>query len=78
MVDEKRRVVMPSGCPPHSAVTIQQIDRDTWVIRRQVTDTTMKMIAIPVIQKLPDDPEWEKVEAQIARSTSRNLPCFEE
>ena len=38
IVDERRRIVIPAQCPPHSAVAIQQIDENSWLIRRQVPD----------------------------------------
>jgi hypothetical protein len=30
--------------------------------------------SLPVIEKLPDDPEWEKIEEIFARSAVANLP----
>jgi protoheme ferro-lyase len=73
-VDDRRRIVMPPECPQHSAVTIQQLDENAWLVKRARPDRTVKMIAIPVIKKLPDDPEWEKTEAALARYAASRLP----
>ena len=37
-----------------------------------------KMVALPVIDRLPDDPEWEKTELAFARHAATKLPPFEE
>jgi hypothetical protein len=65
---------MPSECPPHSAVTIQQLDDNAWLVKRALPDRTFKMIAIPIIKRLPDHPEWEKTEAALARYAASQLP----
>jgi hypothetical protein len=62
-LDEKRRLVMPTECPPRSAVTIQQIDDDTWLVKRAVEEKKFKKVFIPIINELPRDRDWEKVEA---------------
>ena len=65
---------MPSECPPHSAVTIQQLDENAWLVKRALPDQAVKMIAIPIIKRLPDDPEREKTEAALARYAASQLP----
>ena len=77
-VDERRRVVLPESCPPNSAVTIQQLDEDTWLVKRSKPSKSYKVVLIPAIHKLADDPAWEAVERKIADHTSRKLPKFEE
>jgi hypothetical protein len=74
MVDGRRRIVMPAECPPHSPVTIQQLDDSSWVVRRQVPESGLKMVAVRTIDRLPDDPAWEKTEAALARSVAGRLP----
>jgi hypothetical protein len=37
-----------------------------------------KIVAIPVIDRLPDDPEWDKVEEAFGRHASKRLPVPEE
>ena len=69
---------MPASCPPRALVTIHPLDANTWVVRRQLPEKKIKMIAIPIIQELPDDPKWEKLEEKIARHAVKNLPPFEE
>lgn len=77
-LDSKRRLVMPEDCPPKSLVTIQPLDANTWIVRRQLPDKKIKMIAIPIIKDLPDDPEWEKVEEAFGRAAIAKLPPPEE
>ena len=62
---------MPPECPPGSAVTIQELDKVTWLVKRQMPDRGFKMVMIPVIDRLPDDPEWEEAEAGFARHASK-------
>jgi hypothetical protein len=72
-VDGKRRLLMPPECPPRSAVTIQRIDRETWLVKRQRPRKDYKIVVIPAIDRLSDDPEWEKVEQAFARHASQTL-----
>jgi hypothetical protein len=65
---------MPPECPAGSAVTIQELDGSTWLVKRQLPAKDFKMVLFPVIDRLPDDPEWEKVEAAFARHASRTIP----
>ena len=73
-VDRKRRLLMPPECPPRSAVTIQRLDQETWLVKRHRPSQNFKLVLIPVIDKLPDDPEWEKKEAALARYAASQLP----
>jgi len=66
-VDDRRRVVLPDTCPPNSAVTIQELSDDTWVVKRQSAERNLIFVAIEHIKRLPDDPEWEKKEADAAK-----------
>jgi len=77
-LDDRRRLVMPPECPPGSAVTIQTLDDATWLIKRQLPAKGYKMVMIPVIDHLPDDPEWEKVEHAFTRRASKTLTEPEE
>jgi hypothetical protein len=78
MVDERRRITLPREIPPHSAVTIQRLDAYTWVVKRQRPEPNLAVVLIPVIDKLPDDPEWEALERKMADHTFKNLPRFQE
>ena len=73
-LDSKRRLVMPENCPPRSLVTIHTLDQNTWVVHRQSPTKKVKMISIPIIKDLPDDPGWEKAEAKIGRHIARRIP----
>ena len=77
-VDDRRRLVMPPECPPGSAVTIQELDKTTWLVKRQVPSRKLKMVVLPAIDRLPDDLEWEKTELAFARHAATKLPPFEE
>ena len=77
-LDDRRRLVMPPECPPGSAVTIQELDQTTWLVKRQVPSREYKIVMIPIINRLPDDPEWGKVEQAFTRHASKNLPEPEE
>ena len=71
-IDDKRRVVLPSA-PPGAQVTIEQLDQDTWVVRRYGKQIKLKRVLIPVIDELPDDPEWDKVENAFGRAAYKKL-----
>lgn len=73
-VDDRRRVVLPESCPPNSAVTIQEVDEDTWVIKRHPKSDGLVFVAIEHIDRLPDDPDWEKKELTMARHLSGKIP----
>ena len=73
-VDDKRRLVMPDECPPGTAVDVQQVDADTWLVRVHKPRADYKVVLIPAIEKLPDDPAWEKVESAFAKHAYQNLP----
>jgi hypothetical protein len=78
MVDGKRRILMPADVEPHSTITIHRLDADTWIVRRHRPERNFKTVRIPVIEKLPDDPEWEKLELRAARHSASRLPRFRE
>jgi hypothetical protein len=69
---------MPESCPPHAEVTVEELDKGTWLVRRHIPSHNVKMVAIPIIKRLPDDPEWDKVEEAFGRHSSRSVPEPEE
>lgn len=78
LLDDRRRLVMPPELPAKSAVTVQQIDADTWIVKRHRPQRDFMMVAIPVIQELPRDPEWEAIEARRTAHTNRKVAPVEE
>jgi hypothetical protein len=78
ITDDRRRLVMPPELPPKSAVTVQQIDADTWLVKRHQPDKKIIMLLLPQISRLPDDPAWEAVEKRMARHHNKKLPRFKE
>jgi len=69
---------MPPELPAHSAVTIQQLDEQTWIVKRQMPERNYKMVMIPTVHKLRDEAAWEKTEAALARHATRRLPLPKE
>jgi hypothetical protein len=47
-------------------------------VKRHRPQRDFVMVAIPVIQELPRDPEWEAVEARLTAHGNRNVAPFEE
>ena len=78
VTDDRRRLVMPPELPARSAVTVQQIDEDTWIVKRHKPDKEFIVVLFPDVAHLPDDPEWEKVEAAFAKHAIQKLTPFEE
>ena len=76
--DDRRRVVMPPELPAKSPVTIQQLDEDTFLVKRQRPAKNYVMIAVPVIKELKSDPAWEAVESRMASHHKRTVAPFEE
>ena len=76
--DDRRRLFMPPELPAKSAVTVQQIDADTWIVKRHRPQRDFVMVAIPVIKELPHDPEWEAVETRLTAHSNRKVAPFEE
>jgi hypothetical protein len=48
------------ACGAQVASEASTLDDNAWLVKPTRLDRTVKMIAIPVIKRLPDDPEWEK------------------
>jgi hypothetical protein len=65
---------MPPELPARSAVTVQQLDEATWLVKRRFPARNYKMVAIPLIKELPVDPLWEETEEALARQAGRHLP----
>lgn len=78
VLDDRRRLVLPSEFPARAAVTIQHIDEDTILVKRQRDRTDMVCIMVPIIKELPSDPEWEKVESAFTKDSNKGLAPFEE
>jgi hypothetical protein len=70
---------MPRELPANSPVTIQQLDEDTWIVKRHKEEARkLIVLAIPFIERLPDDPAWEKKEHAFAQAAVTGLAPFEE
>ena len=78
VTDSRRRLVMPPELPARSPVTVQQIDADTWLVRRAHPVKANLVALLPDIQQLPADPEWQETESRIVAHTSQTLAPFEE
>ncbi|HEX3626675.1 MAG TPA: hypothetical protein VH280_14770 [Verrucomicrobiae bacterium] len=76
-VDDHRRVVLPDSVPAGSAVTVQQIDEDTFIVRRQRARQNLFVVLDPDIKHIPDDPELDALAEKVARHSLRKLPRFD-
>ncbi len=65
---------MPPALEVGAIVTIETLSPDCWIIRLVKSEQDVKLVVIPRIKHLPDDPEWEKTEAALAKHATRNLP----
>jgi hypothetical protein len=54
-------------------VILEQVDEQTWLLKRYRPDRKFKMVLIPVIDHLPEDPEWTKVEEAFGRAAYEEL-----
>ncbi len=74
MADQRRRIVLPRVCPPGAPVMIETLDPYTFIVTRRRPRRKFKMVAFPIVERLPDDPDWEKFEAAAARHCYQNCP----
>ncbi|HEY1788805.1 MAG TPA: hypothetical protein VGJ73_11640 [Verrucomicrobiae bacterium] len=77
-VDDYRRVVLPDTCPAGSAVTVQEIDEDTWLVKRQRNSRNLFVVLDPDVKHLKDDPEGDALAEKLARHSLKKLPKFDE
>ncbi len=78
LLDDRRRLVMPAELPPKSAVTIQRIDDDTWLVKRIKPSRTRMVMLLPDVKKLAADAEWQAVESRIVAHARKHSAPFEE
>ena len=78
VIDDRRRLVLPSEFAPKSAVTIQRIDEDTILVKRAKPSKVRMVMLLPDVKTFPDDPAWEKVERAFAQASNQGLAPFEE
>jgi hypothetical protein len=78
LIDDRRRLVMPPELPARSPVTVQQIDDDTWIVKRARPSKALMVMLLPDVQQLPDDPEWQKIESRMVKHNNQKLAPFEE
>jgi hypothetical protein len=78
LLDDRRRLVMPPELPPKSAVTVERVDADTWIVKRLRPRRNVIMVAIPIVKELPSDPEWEAVETKLTAHCNRKVAPIEE
>jgi hypothetical protein len=70
--------LMPPELPAKSPVTVQQIDADTWIVKRARPSKVRMVMLLPDVKKLPRDADWQKEESRIIAHTSKNVAPFEE
>jgi hypothetical protein len=47
-------------------------------VKRHRPQKNVIMVAIPIVKELPNDPEWEAVEARLTAHSNRKVAPFEE
>ena len=72
-LDMKRRLTMPPPLRPGDPVTIQEVDGETWLVRRARPPQKVKLVVLPILERLPDDPRWDKEASALARAASKHL-----
>jgi len=78
MLDDRRRLVMPSEFPPKSAVTVQCIDDETVLVKLAKPSKSRMVMLLPDVKKLPDDPTWQKIESRMVAHHNKKVSPFEE
>jgi hypothetical protein len=78
VTDSRRRLVMPPELPARSPVIVQQIDKDTWIVKRARPGKARMVLLLPDIKQLPPDPEWQETESRIVAHNSQSVAPFEE
>jgi hypothetical protein len=78
LTDDRRRLVMPPELPPKSPVTVQQIDQDTWLVKRARPETPGLVMLLPDVKRLPTDADWQATESRIVAHNTQNIAPFDE
>jgi hypothetical protein len=78
VLDSRRRLVMPPELPARSAVIVERVDDDTWLVRRAKRSKYRMVMLLPDVKHLPDDPEWQKTESKFVADSNKGLSPFEE
>lgn len=73
VLDDRRRLVMPPEFKPKSAVTVQVIDAETVLVKLAKPAKTRLVMLLPDVKRLPEDPEWDKVEAAFTAASIKGL-----
>ena len=73
-VDSKRRATLPPRFVSGSPITITDVDADAILIRRVRPKSAYKLVVLPVVERLPDDPEMDAFALAVARHCTRHLP----
>ncbi len=77
-LDDRRRLVLPPSFKAKSAVTIQEIDEDTILVKVAKPARHRMVMLLPDVKQMPEDPEWEKVEQEFTVASNQGLTPFEE
>jgi hypothetical protein len=78
VIDDRRRLVLPPRFAAKSAVTVQDIDEETVLVKISRPSKHRMVMLLPDVQTLPADPAWDKVEAAFTRDSNKGLSRFEE
>ena len=78
VLDSRRRLVMPPELPARSPVIVQQIDGDTWLVKRARPTPSRMVLLAPDIHQLPNHLEWNEIESAIVAFNSQSPERFDE
>lgn len=78
VTDSRRRLVMPPELPARSPVIVEQIDEDTWVVKRARPGQAHMVLLLPDVKQLPQEAEWQETESKIVAHNSKAIAPFEE
>jgi hypothetical protein len=72
-VGHRRRVVLPPEIPPGATVMLHRLTADVWILTLKRRAPNLNIVLIPDVERLLDDPAWERKELQPANALSRHL-----
>ena len=71
--DNRKRVMLPDAKPGQVFAYVRDSSGVVTLSPVRGQQPACKIVAIPIADKLPDDPEWDKVEAAFGSAAAKNL-----
>jgi hypothetical protein len=76
LIDDRRRLVMPPELTAHSPVTVQQLDADTWIVKRAKPAKVRMVMLLPDVKKLPRNAAWQETESRMVAHNAKHIAPF--